>query len=381
MIEFANEQTFSANIKVVGVGGAGNNAINRMVAAAITGVEFISVNTDMQQLKRNNAPVKLQIGAKLTKGLGAGANPEVGRKAAEEDKEKIREAVAGADMVFIAAGMGGGTGTGASCVIAQIAKECGALTVGVVTKPFKFEGYRRSMHCEAGLKELKERVDTLLIIPNEKLLGIVEKTTPLVEAFNIADDVLRQAIQGISDVITVPGLVNVDFADVKTIMMEMGGALMGTGIASGENRATKAAEMAISSPLLENVSIDGARGILINITGGPDLSLFEVNEATSLIYEKAHKEANIIFGAVPDENLRNEIRITVIATGFAPKVTMPEVKKEEPIAQPEPQINKISIHNIKEEMGVSSSNLEDKVKSYMEGEDWDVPTFLRKRAE
>ncbi len=406
MIEFVDNQSFTANIKVVGVGGAGNNALNRMIAASISGVEFIALNTDAQQLKRNNASVKIQVGTKLTKGLGAGANPEVGRKAAEEDREKIREALAGADMVFITCGMGGGTGTGGAPVVANIAKENGALTVGVVTKPFRFEGYRRRIHSEAGIKELSEIVDTLLIIPNEKLLSIVEKTTPMVEAFNMADDVLRQAIQGISDVITIPGLVNVDFADVRTIMAEMGGALMGTGIASGENKATKAAEMAVTSPLLENVNIEGARGVLINITGGPDLSLFEVNEATSVIYDKAHKEANIIFGAVIDENMKNEIRITVIATGFTPKATEVEQKREEKKeivetseAEPEPVVNSISLQEIpipapvaevsqqnkltidmiKSEIGLS--NLEIKVKGYMEGENWDVPTFLRKKME
>ena len=399
MIEFANDPSFAANIKVVGIGGAGNNALNRMIAASISGVEFIALNTDAQQLKRNSASVKIQVGTKLTKGLGAGANPEVGRKAAEEDREKIREALAGADMVFITCGMGGGTGTGGAPVVAEIAKENGALTVGVVTKPFRFEGYRRKIHSDAGIKEISEKVDTLLVIPNEKLLSIVERTTPMVEAFNMADDVLRQAIQGISDVITIPGLVNVDFADVRTIMAEMGGALMGTGIASGENKATKAAEMAVTSPLLENVNIEGARGVLINITGGPDLSLFEVNEATSVIYEKAHKEANIIFGAVIDENMKNEIRITVIATGFTPKandvIQKAEVKAEAPVEEkePEPAVEqlvavpvvaaipqkKLSLDDIKGEIGMS--NLEAKVKGYMENEDFDVPTFLRKRTE
>ncbi|MCX5777305.1 MAG: cell division protein FtsZ [Candidatus Firestonebacteria bacterium] len=398
MIEFANDPSFAANIKVVGIGGAGNNALNRMIAASISGVEFIALNTDSQQLKRNNAQVKIQIGTKLTKGLGAGANPEVGRKAAEEDREKIREALAGADMVFITCGMGGGTGTGGAPVVAEIAKENGALTVGVVTRPFRFEGYRRKIHSESGIKEIAEKVDTLLIIPNEKLLSIVERTTPMVEAFNMADDVLRQAIQSISDVITIPGLVNVDFADVRTIMAEMGGALMGTGFASGENKATKAAEMAVTSPLLENLNIQGARGVLINITGGPDLSLFEVNEATSVIYEKAHKEANIIFGAVIDENMKNEIRITVIATGFAPKTTdvmekvevtseiTAEEKDPEPVDEQTavtavvavPQ-KRLSLDEIKGEIGMS--NLESKVKGYLQNEDFDVPTFLRKRTE
>jgi len=399
MIEYVNESSTAANIKVVGIGGAGNNALNRMIAASISGVEFIALNTDSQQLKRNNASVKIQIGAKLTKGLGAGANPEVGRKAAEEDREKIREALAGADMVFITCGMGGGTGTGAAPVVAEIAKENGSLTVGVITRPFRFEGHRRKIHSDSGIKEMAEKVDTLLIIPNEKLLSIVEKTTPMVEAFNMADDVLRQAIQGISDVITIPGLINVDFADVRTIMAEMGGALMGTGIASGENKATKAAEMAVASPLLENVNIEGARGVLINITGGPDLSLFEVHEATTVIHEKAHKEANIIFGAVIDENMKNEIRITVIATGFTPKANEVEqkieMKTEAPVEEKEPEPvqeivqvaepvlalapKKLSLDDIKSEIGIS--NIEDKVRGYMEKEDFDIPTFLRKKTE
>ena len=412
MIEFVNEPSFSANIKVVGIGGAGNNALNRMIKAQISNVEFIAVNTDMQQLKRNNAGTKLQLGTKLTKGLGSGARPEVGKKAAEEDKDKIKELLSGADMVFIAAGMGGGTGTGAAPVIAQVAKEIGALTVGVVTKPFLFEGFKRKKNADAGAEELKGVVDTLITIPNQKLLTIVEKNTSLVDAFNVADDVLRQAIQGISDIITIPGLVNVDFADVRTIMAEMGGALMGTGIGSGENRAQKAAEMAIASPLLENVSIDGAKGILINITGGPDLSLHEVNEATSVIYERAHKEANIIFGAVIDENMKNEIRITVIATGFTGEVKAEVKQAEAPKAVEEPQpaaVENIPVaallpaQEIKSEITVSSlvnssdktqrissldqlrrengKNKEDMVESFIREQDWDVPTFLRKKPE
>ena len=400
MIEFANEPSFAANIKVVGVGGAGNNALNRMIRAQISNVEFIAVNTDMQQLKRNNAGTKLQLGTKLTKGLGSGARPEVGKKAAEEDKEKIKELLAGADMVFVAAGMGGGTGTGAAPVIAQVAKELGALPVGVVTKPFLFGGFKRKNNADKGAEELKGVVDTLITIPNQKLLSIVEKNTSLVDAFNIADDVLRQAIQGISDIITIPGLVNVDFADVRTIMAEMGGALMGTGIGSGENRAQKAAEMAISSPLLENVSIDGAKGILINITGGPDLSLHEVNEATSVIYERAHKEANIIFGAVIDENMKNEIRITIIATGFTGDLKTEVKQAESPKAVEEPQpiaqeapvqaevkvavvaavpvVEKVSMEQIRRENGL---NKEEMVESFIRDQDWDVPTFLRKKPE
>jgi len=314
VVDFEMDQEF-AQIKVIGVGGGGSNAVNRMIATGLKGVEFIAVNTDAQALSQSSAPIRLQIGTKLTRGLGAGANPEIGKRAAEESEEEIREALKGADMVFITAGMGGGTGTGATPLIAQLAKETGALTVGVVTRPFTFEGRKRQSQAELGVRELSENVDTLIVIPNDRLLQVVDKKTPILEAFRFADDVLRQGVQGISDLIAVPGLINLDFADVKAIMDEKGSALMGIGIASGENRAAEAAQGAISSPLLET-SIEGARGVLLNITGGVDLGLMEVNEAANIISDAADAEANIIFGAVIDENLKDEVRVTVIATGF-----------------------------------------------------------------
>jgi len=305
-----------ARIKVIGVGGGGGNAVNRMIEAGIEGIDFLVANTDLQALKRSRAPIKIQLGGKLTKGLGAGANPEMGRNAALEDTEKIIEALEGADMVFVTTGLGGGTGTGAAPIIASLATELNALTVAVVTKPFHFEGRRRMDQADIGLRELRECVDTVITIPNERLLGTVDRTVTLADSFKLADDVLRQAVQGISDLITVPGLINLDFADVKTIMAGMGLALMGAGRASGEDRALKATQQAISSPLLEEATIEGARGVLINITGGPDLTLYEVNEASSIIREAAHENANIIFGAVIDETMRDEMKITVIATGF-----------------------------------------------------------------
>ncbi|MBX6378229.1 MAG: cell division protein FtsZ [Clostridia bacterium] len=318
MLEFELETARYAAIKVVGVGGGGNNAVNRMIRAGLRGVEFIAVNTDAQALAMSEAPEKIQIGSQLTKGLGAGANPEVGRKAAEESREAIAQVVKGADMVFVTAGMGGGTGTGASPVIAALAREAGALTVGVVTKPFPFEGRRRMAQAEEGIAQLRESVDTLIIIPNDRLLQVVDRRTSIIEAFRIADDVLRQGVQGISDLIAVPGLINLDFADVRTIMLSTGSALMGIGVARGENRAVEAARQAISSPLLE-ASIEGARGVLLNITGDPNLGLFEVNEAAEIISQAADPDANIIFGAVIDERLEDEIRVTVIATGFDQK--------------------------------------------------------------
>ena len=309
LIEF--DDVSHAKILVIGVGGGGGNAVNTMISGNLDGVEFVVANTDMQALEANMAPHKVQLGDALTKGLGAGANPEVGRRAAEESMQHIADLIAGADMVFVTAGMGGGTGTGAAPVIAQIARDCGALTVGVVTKPFGFEGKKRA-------RQAVEGIDTLIVIPNNRLLALVGAQTSMVEAFRKADSVLLNAVQGISDLMTVPGLINVDFADVRTIMSGMGRALMGTGIGTGKRRATEAAETAISSPLLEDVSIDGATGILINITGGPDLTLHEVNEASSLIQQAAHEDANIIFGSVIDPNLSEEVRITVIATGFHP---------------------------------------------------------------
>ncbi len=347
MIEFDVETEGFAQIKVIGVGGGGSNAVNRMIVAGLKGVEFISVNTDAQALYISEADKKIQIGSKLTKGLGAGANPAIGKQAAEESKEDIEESLQGGDMVFITAGMGGGTGTGAAPVIAQIAKECGALTVGVVTRPFSFEGRKRQIQAEEGIKELKEKVDTLIVIPNDRLLHVVEKRTPILDAFRIADDVLRQGVQGISDLIAVPGLINLDFADVKTIMMETGSALMGIGIGSGENRTVEAASAAISSPLLET-SIEGARGVLLNITGGVNLGLFEVNEAADIVAEAADPEANIIFGAVIDESMGEEVRVTVIATGFD---------------------NAVPKGKMREEM----------VRSGFAGGDLDIPAFLRKK--
>jgi cell division protein FtsZ len=314
LIEF--DDVSHAKILVIGVGGGGGNAVNTMISGNLDGVEFVVANTDMQALEANMAPHKIQLGDTLTKGLGAGANPDVGRRSAEESMQHIADLIAGADMVFVTAGMGGGTGTGAAPVIAQIARDCGALTVGVVTKPFGFEGKKRARQAVEGIERLESAVDTLIVIPNNRLLALVGAQTSMVEAFRKADSVLLNAVQGISDLMTVPGLINVDFADVRTIMSGMGRALMGTGIGTGKRRATEAAETAISSPLLEDVSIDGATGILINITGGPDLTLHEVNEASSLIQQAAHEDANIIFGSVIDPNLSEEVRITVIATGF-----------------------------------------------------------------
>jgi cell division protein FtsZ len=310
------EGSAGARIKVVGVGGGGGNAVNRMVQAGFEGVEFVVANTDRQALRANAATVKLQIGSKLTKGLGAGADPNVGRQAALEDTETIIQALDGADMIFITTGLGGGTGTGAAPVIASLASELGALTVAVVTKPFKFEGKKRQIQAERGLEALRDCVDTIITIPNERLLTIIDRTTSMTDAFATADDVLRQAIQGISDLILVPGLINLDFADVKTIMAGMGLAMMGTGIAEGADRAMEAARRAISSPLLEGTSVNGARGVIINVTGGPDLSLVEVSEASSIVQEAADEDANIIFGAVIDPALKGKVKITVIATGY-----------------------------------------------------------------
>jgi cell division protein FtsZ len=306
-----------AKIKVVGVGGGGGNALNTMILAGLTGVDFIAANTDCQALQHNRAGTKVQIGAQVTKGLGAGANPEIGRQAALEDRDKILAVLEGADMVFVTAGMGGGTGTGGAPVIADLARSLGALTVGVVTKPFVFEGKRRLKQAEHGISELKNAVDTLITIPNQRLLAVADERTTLLDTFKKADEVLLNAVQGISDLITIPGLINVDFADVRTIMSNMGVALMGTGRASGELRALNAAKQAVESPLLEDVQIDGATGILINITGGPNMTLVEVNQACSLIQEAAHEDANIIFGSVIDDAMGDEMKITVIATGFA----------------------------------------------------------------
>ncbi len=358
MLEFDIDMEHFAQIKVIGVGGGGNNAVNRMIEAGLKGVEFITVNTDKQALFLSQANMKIQIGEKLTKGLGAGANPEIGQKAAEESREEIAQALKGADMVFVTAGMGGGTGTGAAPVVAAIAKEIGALTVGVVTKPFTFEGKRRCQHAEKGIENLKENVDTLVTIPNDRLLQVIEKKTSIMEAFRMADDILRQGVQGISDLIAVPGLVNLDFADVKTIMLDTGIAHMGIGRAAGENRAEEAAKQAIQSPLLET-SIEGARGVLLNITGGADLGLFEVNAAAELVQKSADPDANIIFGAVIDEKLGDEIFITVIATGFE-KGIVPK------------RLDKIF------DKASSSSTASEKPNVNVVSDELDIPTFLRR---
>ena len=339
MIELVGgNELLGARIKVVGIGGGGGNAVNTMIASGLPGIEFIAANTDLQALGVSLAPLKLQIGAQLTKGLGAGGNPDIGRQAALDDSEVIRDHLAGADMVFLTAGMGGGTGTGGAPVVARLAKEQGALTVAVVTKPFQFEGRKRTRQAEDGMRELKDAVDTLIAIPNQRLLAVAGRNTSLLDTFKKADDILLQAVRGISDLITVHGLINLDFADVRSIMAEMGMAMMGAGSASGENRAVEAAQKAISSPLLEDISIHGARGVLINITGSHDLSLHEISEAATLIQKEAHEDANIIFGAVIDEQIGDEIRITVIATGFGEaqhEVTEPLLSRvKEPLASP-----------------------------------------------
>ncbi|MGU3469931.1 cell division protein FtsZ [Paenibacillus sp. D51F] len=367
MLEFDIDLEQLAQIKVIGVGGGGSNAVNRMIDNGVKGVEFITVNTDAQALHLAKAEHKLQIGDKLTRGLGAGANPEVGKKAAEESRDLVAATLKGADMVFVTAGMGGGTGTGAAPVIAEIARECGALTVGVVTRPFTFEGRKRSNQAEHGIEALKEKVDTLIIIPNDRLLEIVDKKTPMLEAFREADNVLRQAVQGISDLIKVPGLINLDFADVKTIMTERGSALMGIGIATGENRATEAARKAIQSPLLET-SIDGARGVIMNITGGTNLSLYEVNEAAEIVIEASDPEVNMIFGAIIDEDFKDEIKVTVIATGFehkaAPVQPARRPQTQSHGAAPEPQEQRAPQPSAKPFTNTPSDQLE-------------IPAFLR----
>jgi cell division protein FtsZ len=318
MISSSDGKSF-ATIKVLGIGGGGTNAVNRMIGSGVKGVEFWAVNTDLQALSVSLADKKLPIGSKLTRGLGAGSNPEVGQKGADESRDQIKEALNGADMVFLTAGMGGGTGTGASPIIAEIAKELGILTIAVVTKPFRFEGPVRISQAESGVAMLKEKVDALIVIPNDKLLQVVEKKTSIIDAFKVADDVLRQGVKGISDLITVPGLINLDFADVRTIMFEAGSAMMGIGTGSGENRAVEAAEQAISSPLLEE-TITGAKGVIFNVTGGSDLTLYEVNDAAEVIYNAVDPEANIIFGAVIDDKLQGDVMVTVIATGFKPSL-------------------------------------------------------------
>ncbi|WP_195572778.1 cell division protein FtsZ [Paenibacillus sp. 1001270B_150601_E10] len=371
MLEFEFEMESLAQIKVIGVGGGGSNAVNRMIDNGVQGVDFITVNTDAQALHFAKSEHKLQIGEKLTRGLGAGANPEVGKKAAEESRDLIMSTLKGADMVFVTAGMGGGTGTGAAPVIAEIARECGALTVGVVTRPFTFEGRKRSSHAEQGIEALKEKVDTLIVIPNDRLLEIVDKKTPMLEAFREADNVLRQAVQGISDLIAVPGLINLDFADVKTIMTERGSALMGIGIANGENRAAEAARKAIMSPLLET-SIDGARGVIMNITGGTNLSLYEVNEAAEIVTEASDPEVNMIFGAIIEENMKDDIKVTVIATGFEnkPMPSMNPMRRPSAAATSAPETNDMRSSNTSTLRPFGNQPSSDQL---------DIPTFLRNR--
>jgi cell division protein FtsZ len=408
-ISFNEEHLNDAKIKVIGVGGGGGNAVNRMIDAGVEGIEFIAANTDLQALRMSRAPVKLQLGVKLTNGLGAGANPEIGRKAALEDSDKIIEALEGADMVFVTTGLGGGTGTGAAPIIASLASELGALTVAVVTKPFSFEGKRRMTQAEKGIAELMESVDTTIVIPNEKLLAVAEDAG-FFESFRIADDILRQGVQGISDIITIPGIINRDFADVKTIMAGMGYAVMGTATASGAQRTMEAAQRAIASPLLEAGAIDGARGILFNITGSASLKLAEVQQACTIIQSAAHEDANIIFGAVMDEKMKDAVKITVIATGFRevprsqrmpevytasssfaatheeamdfpqaaapahdPFFDPPEVRREEAILEAAPVAHGAEV--------ISLDTMRSAMVANFEQEDLDVPAFLRKRGD
>ncbi len=384
MLNFDVELDGFAQIKVIGAGGGGNNAVNRMVEAQLQGVEFIAVNTDKQALHTSQAEHKIQIGEKLTRGLGAGANPEVGKRAAEESKDEIVKVLQGADMVFVTAGMGGGTGTGAAPVIAQLAKEMGILTVGVVTKPFVFEGKVRMKNAESGIAELKSKVDTLITIPNDRLLQIVQKNTSMLDAFSIADDVLKQGIQSISDLIAVPGLINLDFADVTSIMKEKGLAHMGIGNATGENRALEAARQAIQSPLLET-SIRGAKGVLLNITGGSNLGLFEINEASTLVQESCDPEANIIFGASIREDLGEEISITVIATGFDDKQDLHlDINEKSKLNQRptlnsvmrQPEVEQTQVEEVKEEAVIQK---EEPRKVNAIEDDMEIPTFLRRR--
>ncbi len=394
------QNMLGAKIKVVGVGGGGTNAVATMISLGLTGVDFIAANTDAQALDFHPAHNKLQLGSELTKGLGAGANPDVGKRAALEDKDKIAAMLQGADMVFITAGMGGGTGTGGAPVIANIAKESGALTVGVVTKPFNFEGKKRRKNAEKGIDELKEAVDTLICIPNQRLLYVANESTTMLDCFKKADEVLFQAVKGISDLINIRGLINLDFADVRTVMSNKGMALMGTGSASGDNRAIEAAKKAISSPLLEDIAINGATGIIINITGGPDLTLFEVNEASSLITEEADEEAEIIFGSVIDENLKDEVRVTVIATGFthesalegrpieithAAPHTTPAQPAVQQVSEPSLSANPVAAGIQKKEAPLgtdlkSAKQLAREIgRKFFDTEEYDIPTFLRRQ--
>ena len=382
-------QNYLAVIKVIGIGGGGVNAVNRMIEAGLRGVEFIAINTDAQTLLMSDAEVKLDIGRETTRGLGAGSDPDVGRRAVDEHMDEVEEILKGADMVFVTAGMGGGTGTGGAPVVANVAKSVGALVVGIVTKPFTCEGRKRMGQAEAGIEEMKKHVDTLIMIPNQKLLSIVERNTPLQEAFDKANDVLYNATRGISELITIPGLINVDFADVRTIMREMGDALMGSGVASGENRAIESAHAAISSPLLEGVSISGAQGVLVNVTGGPTMSLVEVDEAVSVIHEAAGEEANVILGAVIDENLGEEMIVTVIATGFNKK-GLPGVRVAKPTAKVIDRIP-VGLHDLQklDEPAFMRKGIDISVNPYKSDEqdqpkidnnavDTEKPAFLRK---
>ncbi len=379
MIQFEIENVENAKMKVIGVGGAGGNAINRMIFANLAGVEFIALNTDCQALSNCSAPTKIQIGARITKGLGSGGDPEIGRRSAEEDREAIEEAVDGADMVFITAGMGGGTGTGASPIVAEVAKKSGALTVAIVTKPFLFEGKKRMQQAEDGIAELKRQADTLIVIPNQKLLQVVSKDTPLLDAFATADDVLLKATRGISDLITRPGEINLDFADVRSIMSEMGDAIMGTGSASGENRAREAAIRALHSPLLDDVSIAGARGLLINVTGSPRMTLAEVCEAANTIYEAAGEDANVIFGTAIDESLNDEIRVTVIATGIgrgSAQVERRTLERSQPITN-----GTGFFQRALRKRAIIDGEKEDSSETTGDEIDYETPAFLRRHSD
>ena len=396
MFSFQDDDAMPIRIKVIGVGGAGCNAVNTMIGSGLSRVEFIAANTDVQALGRSLAAFKVQLGPERTRGLGAGAKPEVGKEAAIESKDRLRDALEGSEMIFVTAGMGGGTGTGAAPVVASIARELGALTVGVVTKPFQYEGKRRWAHAEEGLQELRKNVDTLLVIPNQRLLGLVDKSTPLLDAFKVADDVLRQAIQGIADIITTTGHVNVDFADVRTVMTYTGRAVMGMGISRGPNRALEAAQKSISSPLLEEGNVQGARGVLLNITGGPSLSLHEVDEASSIIKEVADPDANIIVGQVINPDLSDELIITVVATGFdrdespylAPAIESPKAK---PVRIPQPALASarlatadVPLQNLERPAFLRRMNGQPEAQERLGlalDDEWDVPTFLRKQAD
>jgi cell division protein FtsZ len=384
MIEFDENRNVAAKVKAIGIGGGGCNAVNNMIASRLTAVEFIAANTDAQALAASKAPMKLQLGAKITKGLGAGATPEIGRKSALEDIDMIRESLRGADMVFITAGLGGGTGTGGAPILAEVAKEMGALTVAIVTKPFLFEGRKRMKQAEEGIVNLRMTADTLITIPNQRLLSISGKTMSLLEAFKKADEVLLHAAKGISDLIAFHGLINLDFADVRTIMSEMGMALMGTGVALGDNRAVEAAQKAISSPLLEDMSIEGAKGLLINVTGSSSMTLNEVNEASVLIQKEAHEDANIIFGAVIDEKMEEEIRVTVIATGFGrmEERMLPHLKKVSPISlslRDDLEVPTYVRREREKSQEAKPEGIDD--PSSFDEEHYDIPTFLRKQAD